>query len=82
MYLEAKVLELVSLQLFQLLQQEKQEPRQFTLNPKEIEQVYEAEAILQNNYLDPPSIVELAQKIGLDRMKLQQGFREVFNVTP
>lgn len=82
MYLEAKVLELVSLQLFQLLQQERQEPRQFTLNPKEIEQVYEAEAILQNNYLDPPSVVNLAQQIGLDRMKLQQGFREVFNVTP
>jgi len=82
MYLEAKVLELVSLQLFQLLQQEKQQPRQFTLNPKEIEQVYEARAILENNCLDPPSIVKLAQKIGLDRMKLQQGFREVFNVTP
>jgi len=82
MYLEAKVLELISLQLSQLLQQEKQQPRQFILSPTEIEQVYEAKAILEKEYLDPPSIFKLAQKIGIDRMKLQQGFREIFNVTP
>jgi len=82
MYLEAKVLELVSLQLSQLLQQENQQPRQLILTPKEIEQVYEAKAILEKEYLDPPSIVQLAHKIDIDRMKLQQGFREVFNVTP
>jgi AraC-like DNA-binding protein len=82
MYLEAKVLELISLQLSQLLQQENQKPRPFILNPKEIEKVYEAKAILEKEYFDPPSIVKLAHQIGIDRMKLQQGFREVFNVTP
>ncbi|PNW52058.1 UNVERIFIED_CONTAM: AraC family transcriptional regulator [Euhalothece sp. KZN 001] len=82
MYLEAKVLELISLQLFQLIQQENQQPRCLNLSTQEIEQVYEAQAILKTNYLQPPSIVELAQKVGLDRMKLQQGFRELFQVTP
>ncbi|NBD33521.1 MAG: helix-turn-helix domain-containing protein [Cyanobacteria bacterium] len=64
MYLEAKVLELISLQLFQLLE------------------VYQAQAILQNCYCNPPSMLELAQKTGLDRIKLQQGFRQVFQFTP
>jgi len=82
MYLEAKVLELISLQLFQLIQQENQQPRCLKLSTQEIEQIYEAQGILKTNYLQPPSIVELAQKVGLDRMKLQQGFRELFQVTP
>ena len=81
-YLEAKVLELISLQLFQLLKQESNQPRHLKLTSQEIERVHEAKTILQNNYLTPPSLVELAQKTHLDRMKLQQGFRQVFQVTP
>jgi len=82
MYLEGKALELISLQLFQLLQQENQQPCHFHLTPKEIEHIYEAQSILEKQYFDPPSVANLAQKIGLDRIKLQQGFQQIFQVTP
>jgi len=82
MYLEGKVLELISLQLFQLLKQENEQPYHFHLTPKEIDRIYQAQSILQNHYLAPPTIADLAQKIGLERIKLQQGFQQIFQVTP
>lgn len=82
LYLEAKVLELVSLQLSELLAQEKKQTSPYKLKVSEIEKVYEAQKFLQQSYLDPPSIEDLAQKIELDRIKLQEGFREIFQVTP
>lgn len=82
MYLEGKVLELLALQLSQLLEAEQGQPRLRKLNSKDIERLYHAQAILQQNYLNPLSVIDLAQQVGLDRIKLQQGFRQVFQTTP
>ena len=79
-YLEAKVLELMTLQLSQIQKSASNSTAQ-CLTP-DIESIYQAQAILQQNYIDPPSIIELAQFVGLSRVKLQQGFRRVFGTTP
>lgn len=82
MYLEGKVLELLALQLSQLLKLEQNQPIPPKLNPKDIDRLYQAKNILQQNYLQPPSVIELAQQVELNRIKLQQGFRQVFQNTP
>ncbi|GAB4243686.1 MAG: AraC family transcriptional regulator [Stanieria sp.] len=82
MYLEGKVLELLALQLSQLLETEQIKPLPQKLHSRDIERLYQAQTILQQQYLNPPSVITLAQQVGLDRIKLQQGFRQVFQTTP
>ncbi|MEM8831229.1 MAG: AraC family transcriptional regulator [Cyanobacteria bacterium P01_G01_bin.19] len=78
-YLEAKAVELMTLQLSHI-QSANNSATQDRM--PDTDSIYQAQAILQQNYLDPPSIIELAQFVGLSRVKLQQGFRRVFNTTP
>ena len=82
MYLEGKVLELLALQLSQLLEAERVQPIARKLHSRDVDRLYQAQTILQQNYLCPPCVTELAQQVGLDRIKLQRGFRQVFNTTP
>jgi AraC-like DNA-binding protein len=82
MYLEGKVLELLALQLSQLLEAERVCPPTRKLHRQDIDRLYQAQAILQEEYLNPPSVIDLAQQVGLDRIKLQQGFRQIFQTTP
>jgi AraC family transcriptional regulator, transcriptional activator of the genes for pyochelin and ferripyochelin receptors len=82
MYLEGKVLELLALQLSQLLEAEQIRPLTRKLHRQDIDRLYQAQSILQQEYLNPPSVIELAQQVGIDRIKLQQGFRQLFKTTP
>jgi AraC family transcriptional regulator, transcriptional activator of the genes for pyochelin and ferripyochelin receptors len=82
MYLEGKILELLVLQLSQLIDREKARPAAIKLLPTDIDRIHQARDILRHNYLNPPSIMDLAQQVGLDRMKLKRGFRYIFNTTP
>jgi AraC family transcriptional regulator, transcriptional activator of the genes for pyochelin and ferripyochelin receptors len=82
MYLEGKVLELLVLQLSQLIDREQARPTTTKLSPTDIDRIHQARDILRHNYLNPPSIMDLAQKVGLDHMKLKRGFRHIFNTTP
>jgi AraC family transcriptional regulator, transcriptional activator of the genes for pyochelin and ferripyochelin receptors len=78
--LEAKALELMTLQFNQI-----QEPvsNSFTqLHLPEIDRIYQAREILLQNWLDPPSIIDLAKQVGIYHMKLKQEFKEVFGTTP
>jgi AraC family transcriptional regulator, transcriptional activator of the genes for pyochelin and ferripyochelin receptors len=82
MYLEAKVIELFALQLSQLIEQEQARPTSLKLLPKEIDRIHQARKILQQNYLNPPSVIDLARQVGLDHMKFKRGFRHIFGTTP
>jgi AraC family transcriptional activator of pyochelin receptor len=80
-YLEAKALELMTLQLSQI--------QQSTINSNEqlrsldiSHRIYQAKEMLLQNWLNPPSILELAQQVGIYHMKLKQEFKEVFGTTP
>ncbi|MCD8492238.1 MAG: AraC family transcriptional regulator [Geovibrio sp.] len=48
----------------------------------DIERIMEARNILQNSVGCPPSLDELARRVGINITKLKQGFRSVFETTP
>ncbi|MEH2466269.1 helix-turn-helix transcriptional regulator [Nostoc sp.] len=81
MYLEAKVLELLVLQIAQWGENQQVLRRSLYLRSNEIERLHHAKAILNQRLLHPPSILDLAKEIGLNDFKLKRGFGEVFGTT-
>ena len=79
-YLEAKVLELLALQLSQL-SESKPDTANSTLKNKNIDRVHQARNILATQLEHPPSIFELAQQVGVSERTLQRGFRKLFDTT-
>ena len=81
MYLQVKVLELMTLQLAPILAvQEGLQPSP-RLNSKTIAKIYYAREILLSNLENPPLSLELAQRVGISDRTLQRGFRKVFGTT-
>jgi AraC-like DNA-binding protein len=79
-YFEAKALELLFLELEQLAALAKQPGSPF-LKAHDVERVYLAKAMVEENLLNPCSLIELAHRVGLNDFKLKKGFREVFGTT-
>ncbi|MBE9046602.1 helix-turn-helix transcriptional regulator [Pleurocapsales cyanobacterium LEGE 10410] len=73
-YLEQKALKLVTLYLETMLQPH--------LDKFDLSSIYQAETILPNQSTNPPTIEMLARQIGTNRSKLNQGFHQVYGVTP
>ncbi|PIG94608.1 AraC family transcriptional regulator [Gloeocapsopsis sp. IPPAS B-1203] len=78
-YLESKIWELIVLLLDQLKPQKQQ--KSTTLKSDDIERIYQAQAILLQQLSNPPSLIELARKVGLNDCTLKRGFRQVFGKT-
>jgi AraC-like DNA-binding protein len=81
MYLESKVLELLALQFAQLIEAEGDKQPLINLKAGDVERIYHARDILTKNYDHPPSLIDLAKKVGMNDNKLKYGFREVFGTT-
>lgn len=79
LYLEAKVVELFLLQVNQLDQNAIINASKLKL--KDIESLYEAKYYIEQNYHTPCSIIDLARKVGINQMKLKNGFKELFGTT-
>ncbi|MDN3547789.1 helix-turn-helix transcriptional regulator [Mucilaginibacter aquaedulcis] len=79
-YAEAKALELLSLELEQLetfaLQQ-----KNTLWKERDQERIHQAKIIIEENLLNPCSLIELAHKVGLNDFKLKKGFREILGTT-
>ncbi|MEO1006635.1 MAG: AraC family transcriptional regulator, partial [Cyanobacteria bacterium J06638_38] len=80
MYLEAKVLELLALQLAQFLESSS-DTVETTLKSQSIDRIYQARDILATHLENPPSISKLTQQVGLCDRTLRRGFRELFGTT-
>jgi AraC family transcriptional regulator, transcriptional activator of the genes for pyochelin and ferripyochelin receptors len=80
-FLESQCLELIALKLTQLQQVPQMATTVAGLKPDDIERLYLARSIMAANYLQPPSLRELARQVGLNDFKLKYGFRKVFNTT-
>ena len=78
LYLESKTLELIAHNLAQLIVNKNGHNRPFTLLPSDIERVREAGDVLIRNLENPPSLLELARQVGINKNKLNQGFQQVF----
>lgn len=80
-YLESKVLELLALQLAQILDTEQNRQSLINLKASDIERIYHAKDILISQYDNPPTLLDLARRVGVNDNKLKLGFREVFGTT-
>jgi len=81
MYLQGKVLELMALQLAPILSTQdglQPEPR---LKTDTIARIHLAREILVARLENPPSLLELAQSVGVSDRTLQRGFKEMFGKT-
>lgn len=80
LFIEAKLLELVSYQLGQL----KRQSEKTCIKKKKtlVERVYYAAEIIEKQMLEPPGIFDLSYAAGLDHNRLIQGFKDIFGVTP
>ena len=78
-YLECKALELVALKLHAL---DRRRSLSYPLNSDDLDGIYQAAKILARNFNNPPSVEALARQVGLNRLKLNQGFHHVYGTTP
>jgi AraC-like DNA-binding protein len=81
MYLESKAIELVALKLEQIREMFQNSSQQKILKSPDIERIYHAREILLRDIENPPSLIHLAQLVGLNDYKLKLGFRQVFGTT-
>ena len=81
LYLESKAIEIVALHLQQLLSDTRETKKYPTLSVDDIERINQAKEFLLQNFLDPPSLSELARHVGFNDFKLKWGFRKVFGTT-
>lgn len=81
MYLESKILELMALRLQQHIGED------ITPKPVDIpkrslmEKIYQAREILELHLNNPPTVLQLAEKVGLSHYQLKQGFQKGFGST-
>ncbi|MEH2084677.1 MAG: AraC family transcriptional regulator [Nostoc sp.] len=81
LYLQAKVLELMSLQLAPFLADQGGLQPQPRFRAGTVERIYQAKEILLSRLANPPSLLELAQQVGVSDRTLQRGFQRLFNTT-
>ncbi|PIG91089.1 AraC family transcriptional regulator [Gloeocapsopsis sp. IPPAS B-1203] len=80
LYLHSKVLELLAMHL-NLIGEDQHHLTDWQLKPSTIDCIYYARDILLTNLEHPPSVIELAQQVGVSDRTLQRGFRELFGKT-
>lgn len=80
-YTEAKILELLALQLQQDLFYCRDTNHKHGKKKFDVEKIYEAKRILLSDINAPPSIKELSRIVGSNEYKLKRGFKEVYNQT-
>ena len=73
-YIKAKVMELLCIAINEIVHQQKQTLR-VKLSERDKAAIIESKEYLSKNYRDPPSIVALGRKVGLNRNKLYYGFK-------
>jgi AraC-like DNA-binding protein len=79
--MEAKALELVALQLRQLDHLTGKTPRKQAVD-HHVEKISYACEILRKEMTNPPRVLELARRVGLNHNHLIQGFKDMFSLSP
>ena len=80
-FFDAKALDLLSKQLFQYKKDRTSTSRQVLLRKYDVQKILEAKQILVENFLDPPTILNLSKEVGINQQKLKKGFKTVFDTT-
>jgi AraC-like DNA-binding protein len=81
LFLEGKALELLALQMGWMAEGGKPSGRRTLLSPDQRERIHAAREILLRDPASPPTLPQLARRVGLGVNKLVGGFRELFGTT-
>lgn len=79
LFIESKSIELFMLQLAQY--ERETHRKKEVMKAQDIEKIYYARTLIEQNISSPYTLVELAHEVGLNDFKLKKGFKEVFNTT-
>ncbi len=79
LFMESKTLEILAFQWHALSSPTL--PRPVKKSKGERERLEEARRILEKEFADPPSLLTLARRVGLNDFKLKRGFREFYRTT-
>ncbi|WP_320042648.1 AraC family transcriptional regulator [uncultured Desulfobacter sp.] len=79
LYLEAKALELILPKMAPLNSPAPKNAVSF--DKRDADLIRETELLLRNNLENPPSLPELARRAGVNKNKLNQGFRKIFGTS-
>ena len=80
LWLEAKTLELLAHILVQI-GEDKEKGDKLKLRKDERLSIMKTKEILVENLLEPPSLLELSRLAGINKNKLNQGFRELYGIS-
>jgi len=80
-FLEGKALELFSKLIKQYNEDLLAPTKQVVLRMADLEKIKEAKELLIKDLVNPPTIEELAKLAGINRQKLKQGFKKVYEKT-
>ena len=79
LFLESKALEILAHEVATF--GEVNQFRSPKVKTDELDRLEQARMILEQEFVDPPSIISLARRVGLNDFKLKRGFRQVFDTT-
>jgi AraC-like DNA-binding protein len=80
-YLQSKTAVLLLLALEQLISRPTASQASIPLRKYDLEKLYEAREYLLHNIENPPTLKQLAHKVGLNEFKLKKGYKQVFGTT-
>ncbi|MEM6836167.1 MAG: AraC family transcriptional regulator [Cyanobacteria bacterium P01_C01_bin.120] len=81
LYLEGKALELIALYFAQLIDSPSDTLQSPRIKRKDLDSLHQAKSILLETMDNPPSLAELARRVGVNERKLQRGFQQLFGTT-
>lgn len=87
LYLESKTLELITQGIMQVASSQvpaspaSPGPASPSLLSDDIERIREAKEIIVRNLENPPSLLELARRVGINKNKLSRGFQQVYGTS-
>lgn len=82
LFLEAQILDLLSLMFIQLDQSASSQSNGHSLSPSDQERIRRVREILMERMKDPPTLAELSRLVGTNEFKLKRGFKKIFGTSP
>jgi len=80
-YMQSKVFLLLVVAVEQILSRPARKDTAILLNRHDVEKIYEARQYMRQNVENPPTVKELARKMGMNDFKLKKGYKQVFHTT-
>jgi len=80
-FVEGKILELISYSVRQFRDDNEEERKQVLLRQSDVDKIKEAKSIMDQELLNPPTIKQLAKRIGVNQNKLKSAFKEIYDST-